>query len=400
MPPERWNRLAVAVWLFVILVICGRVALRPRSHNVYPIFATAARHWLAGADLYSTNEEFPYRYSPGVAALLVPLAGVPDRLGGVAWRLLNAAVYLGALAWWGRSLLPWFRIGPHQAWFFLLALPLSLGSVNNGQSNALVLGLLLATVAAAGAERWNLASLCAALACLVKVYPIAVGLLLAALYPRRFAGRFAAMLALGLALPFLLQEPGYVASQYGGWLAHLRADDRQAWALEDTYRDFRLLCRVCHFPLSAAAYAAIQLAVAASVALVCLAAQRQGWSRQRLLVLVLASGCCWMTVFGSATESCTYILLAPTLAWATLETWVGPHPRWLRAGVVLSYGLFSVTLVAGWFPHGARTLHAFGLHPLAGLLLTGCVLGHGLLQLCARFPAGQPEPVLPPVQAA
>src|SRR5262249_9785489 len=141
---------------------------------------------------------------------------------------------------------------------FLLIVPLSVGSLNNGQSNPLVIGLLLAGVAAVAGERWWLASACVALACLFKLYPVAVGLLLAVVYPRRFAGRFAVALVLGLALPFPLQRPGYVAAQYAGWLDHLRRDDRTILPLALWYRDLRLLCHVWGIPLSAKGYVLVQ----------------------------------------------------------------------------------------------------------------------------------------------
>ena len=207
---------------------------------------------MAGTDLYEASAN-PYRYSPVVAALLVPFSLWPDHVGGVIWRALNAGVYLSALAWWCRVVLPRSLTTRQTAVLYLLIVPLSVGSLNNAQSNPLVLGLLLAGVAAVARRRWNLASGCLALACLFKVYPVAVGLLLAAAYPRRFAGRFVIALLVGAAVPFLLKPPAYVVEQYGGWLQHLTTDDRQQLPVELWYRDLRLLCRNCHVPLSATA---------------------------------------------------------------------------------------------------------------------------------------------------
>src|SRR5207237_312863 len=116
---------------------------------------------------------------------------------------------LGAFGWWCRSMLGPFT-GSRASLLFLLMLPLAVGSLNNGQSNALVLGLLLTTVTGAATERWGLAASCTALATLFKLYPIALGLLMAATFPRRFAGRLVLALLVGLALPFALQQPHYV----------------------------------------------------------------------------------------------------------------------------------------------------------------------------------------------
>src|SRR5437879_5433130 len=96
---NRWQRLAIAIWATILIVICIRGLLSARANSVYPIFAEAARNFLNGTDLYRATME-PYRYSPLVAVLFVPLSPLPDNIGGVLWRLLNVAVYLGSLAWW------------------------------------------------------------------------------------------------------------------------------------------------------------------------------------------------------------------------------------------------------------------------------------------------------------
>src|SRR5262249_29704613 len=213
---DRWARGAVAVWLTILVAVGARSALQPRSHSLYPTYAAAGGDWVAGATLYRLQWEphlDQYRYSPLVAVLLVPFHYLPERLGNVLWRLLNAAALLGANALWLRRAAP---VGGtpltarQQAAVFLLIAPLSLSSLNNGQPNPLVIGLLLAAVAGAAGERWTLAAACVALAGALKVYPLALGLLLAAVYPRRFAPRFLLALGVAAALPFLFQHPHYV----------------------------------------------------------------------------------------------------------------------------------------------------------------------------------------------
>src|SRR5713101_4466051 len=189
----RCERLAVGLWAAAFVTVCARFLEPQHGHSVYPIFVGAARNWLAGADLYQPCAE-PYRYSPLVAVLFVPLSLLPDQLGEVLWRVLNVAVFLGALAWWCRAVLPQPLTRGQVALMFLLVLPLSVGNLHNGQSNTLVLGLILAAVAAlatadksgAAGRRCALAGVCTAVACLFKVYPAAVGLLLLAVHPRRF----------------------------------------------------------------------------------------------------------------------------------------------------------------------------------------------------------------------
>jgi hypothetical protein len=352
--------------------------------------------------------------------MLVPFSLLPDSVGGILWRWVNFSVYLGALAWWCQTGLPRPLTTSQQAWLFLLVVPLSIGSLNNAQSNPLVVGLILATVTAVGCGRWNLAAACMAGACLLKLYPIAVGLLLIAIHGWRLAGRLILALGIGLILPFLFQHPDYVRAQYGGWLHHLVSDDRQAMPLEVWYRDLRLLCHTCHIPLGPGAYSIVQIMFGALFAGICVMAHRTGREQRSLLVSLLALGCGWMTLFGPTTESCTYILLAPSLAWALLDAWILPQQAYSfsrshlrartvsqqetvrarscerlnygvlleqipKAGLLVSFGLFMLALVAVWFPAG-RAVHTLGPQPLAALVFLVCQLGIEFRELAGPSP--------------
>jgi hypothetical protein len=411
MPPESkdakapnavtWQRLAVALWIAVIAGVCVRGVVQQRTHSLYPTFAAAGSHWHAGTSLYYWGESEPglepYRYSPLVAAALVPFELLPPRAGGVAWRLLNACVLLAGMAAWLRSPLPWHPDAKQRAILFVMVLPLAAGSLNNAQSNPLVLGFLLLTVAAAGAGRWNRAAVWMALAASLKVYPVALGMLLAAAYPRRFAGRLLVALAAAVALPFLFQWPSYVAGQYAEWLRVLSEDDRRYWPLHMAYRDLWLLFRVAAVPLGPRGYQAIQVLSGVACAAVCVAGRVRNWEPARTLTAVLALGTCWMTLCGPATESSTFVLLAPSLAWGVLaaraDHWTG-LARWMPD--VAGYLLF-VSFVAGVSPQ-ARNLHALGPQPLAALLLFAAYLTVLIKQL--RRSAARPATGAPVARAA
>lgn len=386
----RWELLAVVVWVGFFVGISARLLINPHKGTVYPIFATAARHWLAGEGLYGPVPGHDvYRYSPLVAAGLTPLGLLPDRAGNIIWRFLNAAVFLSAFAWWGRTVLPLPLTRGRRAALFLLAVPLAVGNLNNGQSNMLVIGLLLAASAAFTEARWNVSAGCVAVACLFKVYPIAIGLLLAMLAPRRFLPRLAGALAAGLALPFVMQDPAYVAQQYAAWWHHMMTDDRQVLTLSLWYRDLRLLCAVYLVPLSPVVYECIQLVVAAGTAALCLAGYRAGWAPRQLLTTLLALGCCWMTVFGPVAESSTYILLAPSLSAALVIDW-DKGGGWRRGLLWASAVVFLISQGSVWFPGGAR-LRNLGPHPLAGLLF----FAHTLAVALPRFATPTPTLALP-----
>jgi hypothetical protein len=371
--------LAVIAWTVATVAVVARVSVaRPQSHSVYPVFKSAGQFWLHGHGLYAVPENDPdtpiYRYSPTVAALLVPFSLIPDPPGEILWRLVGEALFLGALVWWLRAVAPRPLTSAQTAMFFLLVFPMMVHNLNNGQANLHVIGLLLVAVAASADERWNLAAVMIALATFLKIYPIAVGLLLVAIYPRRLTGRLFLALLIGALLPFALQRPDYVLEQYQDWFRFLRLDDRTEYDVMWMYRDFRLLLRVWVATPSPLVYTAIQLGTAASFAVTCIAANVYGWPRRRVLTLLLALGGFWMTVLGPSTEICTYLLLAPSTAWVAVEAWAVRRPAIIHVLVWLGMALWSVSMIGIWYPEGGRYFHRMGVHPMGGLLILAAVL--------------------------
>jgi hypothetical protein len=379
---DPWVRLAIAAWLIALTAIGIRCAVQPHKRTLYTTWARAGADWVHGAPLYRTEwdeDQDQFRYSPLAAVLLVPFHYLPVRLGGVVWRLLNAAVLLGGLAWWlrttprgvgradGEAAARWT---PREwAVLFLAVLPIALGSLNNGQPNPLLIGLLLMAVAGAARGWWGLAAGCITVAAVFKVYPLAVGLLLAAAYPRRFAPWLALVLALAFFLPFACQRQTYVTGQYVLWLDRLEADQRWDWPTQIAYRDLWLLVRHSKLPLTSHGYQRLQMAAAGLCAVLCVAARLRRWGPPRVLLAVLVLGTCWMTLCGPATESSTYVLLAPALGWAVVAAGRGRWPVGVRLLPSLALSLMLACVLAGLFPWAAK-VHALGLQPLAALFLT------------------------------
>jgi len=365
------------LWIALSLACCLRAFLFPTNHTVYHNYANAGRNWIQGTDTYDLQRDAQsavvtrmsgYRYSPLVTVLFVPFSALPDGLGGALWRLLNFVCFFAAFAWYIREVLPGAdslgKKGLAALW--LLILPLSLGSMNNGQANVLLMALLLAAGVAAVRDRWNLTTLFLAGACFLKIYPLAIALLMLLIYPRKLGWRFALALALGVALPFALQNPGYVWGQYDNWLQLLSRDDRRDFPLNQGYRDFLLLTRFFGLTLPSKIYLAIQLAAAAAVAGVCLRGRFLNWPKQHLIQTLLALGCSWMVVFGPSTESSTFILIAPALAWALVDAFYFARPTWSRATLVLVMAMFLTTFMATWFPGGRDWFYV--LQPISAVL--------------------------------
>src|SRR5438445_1905700 len=129
---RNWlEKTAVLVWSIVLIVVCLRVSISPRAHSVFAIFSTAGGHWRHAQDLYYPHFFDPdldhFRYSPLAATLFAPWSILSGRVGNVVWRLFSAGLYLSALAWWARTVVPICLNRSQQALLFLLALPLSIG---------------------------------------------------------------------------------------------------------------------------------------------------------------------------------------------------------------------------------------------------------------------------------
>ncbi len=359
----NWTRVALLVWGVLLLGIALYSFFHPDSHTVYNIYAPAARRWWYGENIYVRLIDY-YRYSPLFAVVLSPLAMLPDGWGNALWKVLNGLALAGALGVWARRLLPGPLSRGQHAGLFLLALPLALHSMYIGQANVLMLAALLAGMAAAAEDRWNLCAACLAAATLIKGYPLALALVLAGLYPRQFPLRFGAALAVGLLLPFATYDPAVVAAQYASWVSHL-ADS--TCIMRERLRSLDYLFVLAGKPLSSRAFALVELAAGALVfGLSWLRTRQTADPRERLLRVWLLFSV-WVVLFGPATETCTYVVAAPSIAWALVEAYRRPAGRLTRLLLIASLVLMEplVSDLAGPLRNFAVE---HGSQPVGGLL--------------------------------
>jgi len=359
-------RTAVGLWVVLLGVVCVRTVLKPLSANIYPTYAWAGERFAAGEPLYNVYAPYVdnYRYSPTVAAGFVPFGMMPWGPGGALFRLLGAALFLGGTAALFRRTWPNAPIAAALG----VMLPLSVGSVSNGQANPHVVGLMVAAGALALGSRWAVAGACVAAAALFKGYPLALGMLLAFAAPMRFGVALAGTLAAGLALPYLLQSPDYVTGLYREWWMNLSGDDRTGWENWRGYQDFHLVLKNLGWTVPRSQYLFVQAGTGALCAAV-LAGQRwNGVPKPDLTANAVTLGLCWMTVFGPAVESSTLILIAPVLARELLDR--TNQPRWAWAAALLGAVLFLAAVVLFAFPHAVhRPVIGLGIQPLAAALV-------------------------------
>lgn len=339
-----------------------RVAAGGSRNDLFPTYQQAGLAWLHGQPLYQTHQGFIY--TPPVAAFFALLAWVPPDLGAALWRLLNVSAFLAAALWWFRRNAPNAN-ADRQGLFLLLLFPVALGNLNNGQVNPLMIALLISAVLLAEARRWTLSALCVTVAAYFKIYPLAIGLLLAVVYPKEFSWRLLLALAGAGLLSLALQHPDYVIDQYQRWFESRRTDPRR-YNIDMAPRDLWMLARAFHVPLTETLYALIQASTAAALALVCGWGRLHHWPEERLLHAALLLGCSWMLLLGPSTESATYVLLAPLLVY-TLFTAVR-HPIGTRTLLSASYGILLLGLALNSFLHLKKNIYLKSVQPFGALL--------------------------------
>jgi hypothetical protein len=401
---DRWVRAAVVLWAVILASSVAHAAVKHGWPTLDYLWRHTGASWVEGKALYDyerNREQAGFRYGPPYAVLFVPLYWLPGSLAAVGWRLANAAIFLAALFWWLRHAAV-VRLEERLAgMFFAIAAVLSLANLYPGQLNLLLAALLLFAVTAVQQQRWTLAALAVALGTILKMYPLAFGLLLVAVYPRKMAWRVAVMLLLVAGVPFLFGAPHYVWGQYADWFWLLgRADSGrrfQPLTSQATYRDLLLLFRLLNIPISLPMYSAVLAGCGLACAGFCVAARRKGAPSRVVLFHVLMLGSLWMTVCGPASETKTYGLLIPALSWWFVWTYHhGPEPARFLATLVLGAHLLSA--LAPLSGQAMYFFHAGGLLPLSALALLGSYLA-GLPAL--RAAGSEPAEVLTlPRQAA
>jgi hypothetical protein len=339
---QRWNWPACAIWVWVVAcsVIAGLAYFYPRPHTVFPIYAIASREWWAGGDMFLRQAQTHeiYRYSPVFAVLTSPFAVLPQGLGNASWKLVNAGVFLVGLWVWCRRGLPVQPSRNQIAMIFLLAAPVTAGSLYNGQANLIVTGFILLGLTAAAEDRWWRVAGYLAAATLIKGFPIALALVLCVLFWRTFPLRFLAALAVGLALPFATQQPEYAWEQTARWFSHLtesvELNRERLRSLDKLLEVSGVAVERQLFMLFAAAAGAVVLGAAVWV-------RWRGADRRETLYVAGAWFLTWVLLFSPSSENATFAILAPIMAWTVVDAFARPTGWLRRAWLLACFPLFG-----------------------------------------------------------
>jgi hypothetical protein len=102
----------------------------------------------------------------------------------------------------------------------------------------------------------------------------------------------------------------------------------------------------------------------------CLWGKLAGMNVRQLTMLSLGLASFWMMLLGPATESSTYLILAPTMAWIVFDAWNVPRFRFELIAIGASLLCFCCAHMSVWFPETVRR-GSIIFQPTGALLLSG-----------------------------
>jgi hypothetical protein len=309
----RWPRdprhaliAALVLWAIPMIVIAILVFAQPKNRTVMPLYHEAANNWWAGHDLYKGPKGM--NYLPHFAVLFSPFNLLPLRICDTLWRCCAAAMLAGGI--W-RIVRIQFGAAAERPflWATLMAMPLCMNALRNGQANATFAGVILLAIVAILEQRWWWATLLMMLAVAVKPLGIVLVLLAPVVYaPLRWR------LPIGLiglvAFPFFFGPTDYVIAQHRAAFANLESC---AEVTEHRFADINGILRTFGTPLPAEASKILRvLAGGVTLGLWWLGARRLREPARGLWLYGLTTA--YLMLFNPMNEENSYVILAPALA--------------------------------------------------------------------------------------
>jgi hypothetical protein len=356
------TKFGYGLWLFVAIAVTAKITLKGVEKSVYPIFANASENWWSDLSLYAYYPNLDiYRYPPIFAIIFTPLT-FDVFWGHLIWVLGSYAVLFFAAY---KFYFEFSDINPkgHDeqtdasglfGWFLILTALGSVRSVWNGQSNILLIALILLGLVALCQRRWWLCALLLMSAAFIKVWPVILCGILVTHFPRQLFSRFVVIGIVLLGFPFVTNSPEVVLSQYTYWIDSLLNNQlARRWP---GFRDAWTIWEELIGPINVNIYFATQ-AITGLIILI-LTASLGGHTLKKRIFYILCAWLCWQLLFGPGTERATYSILAPMFALAVVT-----HKDRLRPLLAVSGVLYLV------FTHGSFERLALQVFPAAKILI-------------------------------
>lgn len=327
------------------------------DYNNYIIFKYSFFHLLQGKDLYQLWPEEHwdlYKYSPAFALCFGLLAKLPDGVGLLLWNLANALCLFAGI----RSL-P--RLSDtRKSWILLFCVLEMLVSLQNGQSNGLMAGLLILAFSLAERSKYFLSTLCVVASFYIKIYG-ALAFILYLFYPGklRLIGWTLFWMVLFAILPLAVVGPHQLEFLYKSWL-NLLQNDRSAsvglsvMGILETWFHWNTVKNI--------------VTVTGGVLLLLPLIHIRRYKDYSFRLLYLASVLIWLVIFNHKAESPTFIIAMSgigiwyfsqskdrlnqvllILAFLLISMSISDLvPSAIRNGIVRPYGVKAVMAIVIW----------------------------------------------------
>jgi len=301
--PERridfLTNLSFLFWTYIVIAIAvslHRYFLGEEHYGNYLIFKNSFLHLFNGKDLYALYPELKidlFKYSPTFAVLFSPFSIMPDYVGLVLWNLLNAMFLFFAI----KMIDVEEKKKSFILWFILIEL---ITSMQNYQSNALTVALIILTFVMMGRKKYLLAGICIAVGFYIKVFGVLGGLLW---FFYRGKGKFVFSSVISviilIALPLIFVSPNALVDIYKSWF-HLLSTDASH---ELNHSVMSILKNWFGFEMN---HLLIQFA---GIILLLLPLMKWKYFEDKMFrLLFLSSILVWTVIFNHKAESATYII--------------------------------------------------------------------------------------------
>jgi len=317
---NRWNILGFMTLGLVFGGMCLYLLLNPNRTGVVPNYRFASQHWWVLESMYPGGTH-GYLYLPQFAVLFSPIDCIqPPVLGEMVWRIFGFGLFGWGL-WKLAQLLKVSQLGigdNSRAYPYLvfLAVPASLASINNGQTNLPLSACLVLAAIGLMEEKWLFVSVLLTFCVVLKPIALATWLLAFAVFPKIRIPLGIMLLPL-VGIGFLNPNPGYAWSQ---WLEFTNKCFRSYSA--ENFRASDLFGMLDKWKiLTPTWFSAFVRATA------CFAALLFVWFRTKKMGIQEGAWALWvvsvlvLTIFNPRVETNSYVIISPLLAFAAVSYW-------------------------------------------------------------------------------
>jgi len=338
----RWKSLA---WSILGLVFAGMaiyLILNPTRTGVVPNYRFAATNWWISKSMYPGGTH-GFLYLPQFAVLFTPFNLIqPPVLGEILWRAMGFGLFALALLRLAQIVSPTThdsRSPSSQrglAFFLLvlLAVPASLASINNGQTNLPLSACFTLAFLTIRERKWATAAVLLTLCLVLKPIALAPWLLAFAVFPFMRTPLLCGLPAL-LVIGMIHPDPSYAWSQWVEFVTKVsHAYTPANLRVSDVFGMLEKAGIPNVFPVNSISRA---LGSLAALFFVWVRFRQRGlaagsWALAMVTVLVL-------TIFNPRAETNSYVLVSPLLAYVAvthfLQTSETKLPGWILSAVCL-----------------------------------------------------------------